>query len=199
MEELNPNRPLDKKMFQDFLFKVSFRYIDISAFNKDYSAMHPEDFVREFDLMHKQLKSLSINLRKDKKVSIDEYRRIWEQEIIKEFGAWSHEANKELRKLSKLEGLSKELKQKYSWAYAYWWNLYHKFEYDYKVSKLVADTTYKKVNEDIDKSRKTIKKLVFGEILLEVVHQKFLENIGNLAKTDMPEFESPYESIEKGE
>lgn len=164
---------------QAFKNKVH-KYIEKND-EKEYKDMHPRDMLDKLTAIRNKLEQVTtlkrIELQR-KKITIF----IWEEfikELDYEFSKWSYNFNIRLRKQIDLPNLEKEIKQKYKFVYAYWWNTFH-FFIDVLSKKTIL--LHKNKKKYIEESADTLEQLVYGQVEVKNIHPKFLNLVEDLNK-----------------
>lgn len=135
----------------------------------EISTWAPIDFVNSIDAAFECIRAYSLNHRR--KLSPQMWYYLWFDLDI-EFGAWSNLINLEMREMMKITSNkivdkkntdeNQDLHNKFSWAYAYWWNRCSYINTCLKSTSGLGGLTQKK---NIEKARKALKDLILGNLV----------------------------------
>lgn len=149
--------------------------------------MHPIDMMAQVDLVTATLQKYILPFRKPmgakkkERASRAKWMLMW-GDIETEFGIWSHHFNKILRAKIKDLDLEKDeqlvnLRRRFVYVYAYWWNTYHLIT---EVMKKRTKFGGAGARKHIEKGRRTLARLIKEEIDVNKISSEFLNLIHRL-------------------
>lgn len=149
--------------------------------------MHPIDMMAQIDLVTATMQKYILPFRKPmgakkkERASRAKWILMWE-DIETEFGIWSHHFNKILR--GKMKDLVTEedeqlvnLRRRFVYVYAYWWNTYHLMT---EVMKKRTKLGGAGARKHIEKGRRTLARLIKEEVDVSKISAEFLNLIHRL-------------------